>query len=140
MGLVLFHVWRGTSHHAEELRRRCSCASLVPPGMTWACFCDGHSDVFVCVSMCWYVLVCVSMCCLRCVVGCVSVCVNALQLCGGDGSKKKKICNSIKMSHERNYHPYGFNQFEKILKTALNYSHYRFNQFEKRLILHRAFL
>ena len=34
--------------------------------------------VSVCVSMCLYVSVCVSMCCLRCVVGCVSVGVDAL--------------------------------------------------------------
>ena len=46
--------------------------------------------VFVCVSMCQYVIVCDSVCCLRCVVGCVSVGVDALALlCGGDGSKEK---------------------------------------------------
>ena len=33
---------------------------------------------FGCVSMCQYVIVCVSVCCLRCVVGCVSVGVDAL--------------------------------------------------------------
>ena len=34
--------------------------------------------VFGCVSMCQYVTICVSACCLRCVVGCVSVGVDAL--------------------------------------------------------------
>ena len=95
--------------------------------------------MFVCVGLCQYVLVCVSMCCLRCVVGCVSVGVDALQLYGGDGSKKNKICNSKKMSRERIYPHHGLNYFE-IFKTALNYSHYRFNQFEKRLNPHHAFL
>ena len=31
--LSSFPVWRGTSHHAEELCRWCSCASFVPIGM-----------------------------------------------------------------------------------------------------------
>ena len=47
--------------------------------------------VFGCVSMCQYVIVCDSVCSLRCVVGCVSVGVDALALlCGGDGSKEKR--------------------------------------------------
>ena len=38
----------------------------------------GSMYVVECVSMCQYVIVCVSVCCLRCVVGCVSVGVDAL--------------------------------------------------------------
>ena len=34
--------------------------------------------VFGCESLCQYVTVCVGVCCLRCVVGCVSVSVDAL--------------------------------------------------------------
>ena len=56
--------------------------SVVPLGMKWACICAGNECcvlvVFGCVSMCQYVIVCVSVCCLRCVVGCVSVGVDAL--------------------------------------------------------------
>ena len=38
----------------------------------------GDVVVFVCVWLSFFVLVCVSMCCLRYVVGCLSVGVNAL--------------------------------------------------------------
>ena len=51
--------------------------------------------VFVCVSLWWYVVVCVSMC-YRCVIVVVVVLLVAsvlasmrLLLCGGDGSKEK---------------------------------------------------
>ena len=60
-------------------------ASLVPHGMKWACICAGNGCcvwwclvVLVCGNMWKYVLVCVSMCYRRCVVGCVSVSVDAL--------------------------------------------------------------
>ena len=59
------------SHYARKLSWH-NCASLVPLGVKWACICAGNG---CCVL---YVSVCVSMCCLRCVVGCVSVGVDAL--------------------------------------------------------------
>ena len=55
-----------------------NCANLVPLGMNGPASVLEMGDVFLCVSMCQYVLVCVSMCCLRCGVGCVGVGVDAL--------------------------------------------------------------
>ena len=45
--------------------------------------------VFGYVSMCQYVIVCVSVCCLRCWVASVLASMGWL-LCAGDGSKKKR--------------------------------------------------
>ena len=62
------------------------CASLVPLGMKWACICAGiECCVWLCVggvSMCQCVSACDSVCCLRCVVGCVNVGVDALAVVG----------------------------------------------------------
>ena len=59
----------------------------------------GMLVVFGCMSMCQYVIVCDSVCCLRCVVGCVSVGVDALALlCGVTVQKKNDICNSRNIS------------------------------------------
>ena len=79
---------------------------------------------------------CVSMCCLRCVVGCVSVGVDALAVvCGGDVFQKKtksvipkkyfaRKCVSItvfisfkKLDPASNYDFYGCNSFEKTIKS-----------------------
>ena len=67
--------------------------------------------VFGCVSMCQYVIVCVSVCCLRCVVGCVSVGVDALAVVWWSRFKRdqNEICNYRKISRERFYLHYGFN-------------------------------
>ena len=87
-------------------------------------------DVFVfgCVWLCLVVLVCV--------VGCLSVRVDALAV--------------KKTSRERIYHHHGLNLFEKI-ETALNYEFYRLNNSKKsaphiseiilpQMVFHREFV
>ena len=70
--------------------------------------------MLVCGSMCQYVVVCVVF-----VVLLVASMLPSMRwlLCGGDGSKKKDICNYRKMSRERIFH-YGFKLIRKIT-TAL---------------------
>ena len=72
------------AEHVRIMQKQLSwynCASLVPLGMKWACICAGNG---YCVWWCLVVfggvsvLLCVSMCCLSCVVGCVSIGVDAL--------------------------------------------------------------
>ena len=70
--------------------------------------------VFGCVSICQYVIVCDRVCCLRCVVGCVSVGVDALALlCGVDGSKEKTTSVTPEKYHAREFFHYGF----KFIRT-----------------------
>ena len=44
------------SHHAINNLSKCSCASLVPLGMKWACICAGKKNV---LGVVWWTVLCV---------------------------------------------------------------------------------